>query len=56
VFPLQIAAKAHPDLKDVPLVGKFIKNERDRQILDVVLAPLTIGRPYALGPRYPPSA
>ncbi|MGE0650659.1 MAG: Bug family tripartite tricarboxylate transporter substrate binding protein [Alphaproteobacteria bacterium] len=53
VFPLQIAAKAHPDLKDVPLVGKFIKNDRDRQILDVVLAPLTIGRPYAVGPRVP---
>lgn len=52
-FPLQIARKSHPDLKHVPLVGKFIKNEKDRQALNVVLAGLVMGRPFAVGPGVP---
>lgn len=53
VFPLQIARKSHPDLKHVPLVGKFIKSEKDRKALNVVLAGLVMGRPFAVGPGVP---
>jgi tripartite-type tricarboxylate transporter receptor subunit TctC len=53
VFPLQIASRSHPDLTHVPLVGKFIKNEKDRKALDVVLAGLVMGRPFAIGPNVP---
>ena len=53
VFPLQIAPCSHPDLKHVPLVGKYIKNKKDQQALDVVLAGLVMGRPFAMGPGVP---
>jgi tripartite-type tricarboxylate transporter receptor subunit TctC len=53
LFPLQIAKTSHPDLKHVPLVGKFIKNEKDRKALDIVLTGLVMGRPFAIGPKVP---
>jgi tripartite-type tricarboxylate transporter receptor subunit TctC len=53
VFPLQIARKKHKALQHVPLVGEFIKNDLDRQALDVVLAGLVIGRPFVVGPKVP---
>jgi tripartite-type tricarboxylate transporter receptor subunit TctC len=53
VFPIQIAMTKHKDLPNVPLVGEFIKNKLDRQALRVILAPLTMGRPFAVGPKVP---
>jgi len=53
VFPIQIAMTKHKDLADVPLVTEFIKNDRDRKALSVILAPLTMGRPFAVGPKVP---
>jgi tripartite-type tricarboxylate transporter receptor subunit TctC len=53
VFPIQIAMRKHKDLAGVPLVTEFIKTKKDRLALGVVLAPLTMGRPFAVGPKVP---
>lgn len=53
VFPIQIALKPHPDLKDVPLVTSFITAKKDRQALELILSALTMGRPFAVGPKVP---
>ena len=52
-FWLQMALKPHPDLKDVPIVWDFVKNDRDRQILKLIFSQLEFGRPYMLPPGVP---
>jgi len=53
VIPLQLALKANPELKGVPLVTKYIKNDLDLKALKMIVAPLTMGRPFAVGPKVP---
>ena len=48
-----MALKPHPDLKDVPIVWDFVKNDRDRQILELIFSQLEFGRPYMLPPGVP---
>ncbi len=53
VFPLQIALTKHKDLQNVPLVTEFITLKKDRQALELILSALTMGRPFAVGPKVP---
>ncbi len=53
VFPIQIALAPHPDLKHIPLITSFITKKKDRQALELILSALTMGRPFAVGPKVP---
>ncbi|MCZ6447665.1 MAG: hypothetical protein O6831_05435 [Alphaproteobacteria bacterium] len=53
VIPLQIALFPHKDLMHVPLVTKYITKKKDRQALELILAGLVMGRPFAVGPKVP---
>jgi tripartite-type tricarboxylate transporter receptor subunit TctC len=53
VFPIQIAMRKHKDLPNVPLITQYIKPGKDLQAAQVILAPLTMGRPFAVGPKVP---
>jgi tripartite-type tricarboxylate transporter receptor subunit TctC len=52
-FWVQMALKPHPDLKGVPMVWDYVKNDRDRQILELIFSQLEFGRPYMLPPGVP---
>lgn len=52
-IPVQFALEKHPDLKDVPLILDLAKNERQRQILEVVFSGQPMGRPYVAPPGVP---
>lgn len=50
---VQMALKPHPDLPKVPMVWEFVKNDRDRQTLELIYGQLIFGRPYMLPPGVP---
>jgi tripartite-type tricarboxylate transporter receptor subunit TctC len=50
---VQHALKAHPELKDVPVIVDFAKSEDDRRVLEMVFARQAIGYPYAAPPNVP---
>jgi tripartite-type tricarboxylate transporter receptor subunit TctC len=50
---VQISLAKSPDLPDVPLASEFVKNEIDRQALDLAVAPGALGRPYIAPPGIP---
>lgn len=50
---IQFSMKHHPDLKHIPLIRDLVKNERDRNALDIHLAPQVFGRPVGTGPKVP---
>lgn len=49
----QIALDKAPDLKDVPLLQEFAKNEADKQVLELLIAPQGMGRPFFTAPGVP---
>jgi tripartite-type tricarboxylate transporter receptor subunit TctC len=49
----QGALERHPDLPDVPTVFEGVKVEADRQVLKLVFAPWTYGRPVLAPPDVP---
>jgi tripartite-type tricarboxylate transporter receptor subunit TctC len=49
----QHALKAHPELKDVPVILDFATSVDDRQVLEMVFARQSIGYPYAAPPNVP---
>jgi tripartite-type tricarboxylate transporter receptor subunit TctC len=51
---VQLALGKHPDLADVPVVVDLAKNEEQRQILKLIFARQTMGRPYLAPPSVPP--
>ncbi len=55
IFPIQITLKPNPDprMKGVPTIMDYIKNDLDRKAVEMILAPLTMGRPFAVGPKVP---
>jgi tripartite-type tricarboxylate transporter receptor subunit TctC len=53
IFWVQMALKPHPDLAGVPMIWDFIKTDRDRQIMELILSQLEFGRPYMLPPGVP---
>ncbi len=49
----QFGLSKHRDLPDVPLIGDFSKTEADRQLIELLLAPLEMGRPFFAPPDVP---
>lgn len=49
----QFAFKRHPDLKDVPLLGEFAKNESEKAQVDLVVSRQVMGRPFFAPPGVP---
>jgi tripartite-type tricarboxylate transporter receptor subunit TctC len=50
---MQMTAKRHPDLPDVPTVGEFAKDEAKRHVLDLFVERQTYGRPFLAPPGTP---
>lgn len=46
----QLGLKRHPDLRNVPLITEFAKNEKQRQIMQLLTARLAMGRPIVAPP------
>jgi tripartite-type tricarboxylate transporter receptor subunit TctC len=42
----QFGLSKHRDLPHIPLIGDFAKTDTDRQLIDLLLAPLEMGRPF----------
>ena len=53
VILAQFAAQKHPDLPDVPFILDYARTQEDRQIVDLLLAPNEMGRPYFAPPEMP---
>lgn len=51
--PIQIATAEHPELRGIPNAFDLAKDENDRQILKLVFAPWTYGRPMLAPPDTP---
>jgi tripartite-type tricarboxylate transporter receptor subunit TctC len=51
---MQLALAKHPDLPDVPLVTDLVKNPDDKQVLELIFARQSMGRPFAAPPGLPP--
>lgn len=52
-FPVQIGFKREKDLPDVPLWTEVAATEEKRQVLRLVAAPLSLGRPFMAPPGVP---
>ena len=52
---VQLALEGHPDLinQGVPMVWDFVKNDADRQALELILSQGIFGRPYVMAPGTP---
>ena len=46
----QMALEKHPDLPDTPLLRDFARDDDDRRVLDFLLAPQGMGRPFVAPP------
>lgn len=51
---MQLALKKHPELPNVPLVLDLVKNEADRDFLNLIFARQAMGRPIAAPPGLDP--
>lgn len=49
----QLGLKSYPDLTQVPLIADLAKNDEERQIISVFLAPAEIGRAFVAPPDLP---
>jgi tripartite-type tricarboxylate transporter receptor subunit TctC len=49
----QFGLSKHRDLPHVPLIGDFARSDADRQLIDLLLAPLEMGRPFFTPPDVP---
>ena len=47
---LQYGRKPNPDLPDVPVARDLAKTDEDRMLIDAAIAPLEMGRPFAMAP------
>jgi tripartite-type tricarboxylate transporter receptor subunit TctC len=50
-FLMQYGRKPLPELPGVPLARNLAKNDEDRMLIDAAIAPLEIGRPFAMAPK-----
>ena len=51
---VQLSLTSHPQLKGkVPLITKFAKNDEQRKLLNLILTPQSVGRPYVGPPELP---
>jgi tripartite-type tricarboxylate transporter receptor subunit TctC len=51
--PIQIALQRDEDFPDVPAVVEFVKDERTRKVLELILSPFQMDRPILLPPGAP---
>lgn len=54
-IPLQYGGKPIPELPGVPVARDLIKNDADRKLFEIGMAPLDLGRPYAMAPDVDPA-
>jgi tripartite-type tricarboxylate transporter receptor subunit TctC len=52
--PIQIALQRDPEFPDSPALIEFVKDERTRQILELILSPFEMDRPILAPPGTPP--
>jgi hypothetical protein len=52
---VQLGFKQRPELPDVPLVQTFAKNQEDKLVLDLMLAPQLMAYPFLAPPNVPKS-
>ncbi len=52
-IPLQFALAKHEDMPNVPLVLDLAKDQKQRQILEVIFSAQPMGRPFAAPPNVP---
>jgi hypothetical protein len=52
---VQLAFERHADFPDVPLIYDLIKREEDRQLVDMMIGPSAMARPFAAPPGIPPA-
>jgi tripartite-type tricarboxylate transporter receptor subunit TctC len=52
--PVQIALTRDPEFGDTPALVEFAKDERTKQILELILSPMSMDRPILLPPGTPP--
>lgn len=50
---VQFALSKHPELKDIPLITEFARTDEERQVLEMIYARQTVGRPYIAPPGVP---
>ena len=50
---LQMGAKPAPDLPDTPFIMNYVKNDRDRQAMELLMAPEAAAWPFAAPPDVP---
>lgn len=50
---LQIADEPHPEIKQIPLLYKYVKSEQDKRTLQLIFAHQLLGRPFTLPPDVP---
>lgn len=48
-----VANKPDPNLPGVPITTRFLRTEEDKQVLDVLISQLVMGRPYVAPPGIP---
>jgi tripartite-type tricarboxylate transporter receptor subunit TctC len=53
VVPVQIALQRHPEFPDSPAIVEFVKDERTRGVLELILSPLAMDRPILTPPGVP---
>lgn len=51
---MQLALKKHPDLPDVPFIMDYAKGDESRQIVELMIGPNEMGRPFYAPPGTPP--
>ncbi|MDH3240774.1 MAG: tripartite tricarboxylate transporter substrate-binding protein [Alphaproteobacteria bacterium] len=49
----QVSLRKHPKLPDVPLVTEFASEQSQREVLELVLSPQAMGRPFLAPPKVP---
>jgi tripartite-type tricarboxylate transporter receptor subunit TctC len=54
IVPIQISTKRDPMFPDSPAIAEYAKDEKTKQVLQLVLAPMDIDRPMLLPPGTPP--
>ncbi|HEY4136174.1 MAG TPA: tripartite tricarboxylate transporter substrate-binding protein [Alphaproteobacteria bacterium] len=52
-FMVQMSFKRDPAVGDVPTIMELIKNDDDRQVMEVILGRLELGRPFVAPPDVP---
>jgi tripartite-type tricarboxylate transporter receptor subunit TctC len=49
-FFVQMASSRHPDAPDTPTLRELVRDEKDLQIVDILLSRLDLGRPFVAPP------